>query len=335
MTGKVGYLGPPGTFTETALLAMPTAAGCEPMPLPSVEAVLASVRLGSVEAGVVPIENSLEGPVTTTLDSLANGEEPLHIIEEWALPVRFALLAAPGTTLAEIQRISTIPIAAAQCQKWLNKKLPGVQLLAAVSTTEAAAELGSLAALKTGGATRTGARADAAPADNRLQGLPYQAAISPARAADHYGLEVLATDIGDNPDATTRFVMVRRAGSPPPPTGADKTTLVLYMREDHSGALLEILTEFAVRGVNLTRIESRPTRKQLGDYYFSVDCEGHVADARVGEALTGLRRVCADVQYLGSYPRHDGKQPHVRSGTADSDFTAAAQWLTRIRSGTG
>ena len=116
-----------------------------------------------------------------------------------------------------------------------------------------------------------------------------------------------------------------------PRTGADKTTLFLYMREDHPGALLEILTEFSVRGVNLTRIESRPTRKALGDYYFSVDCEGHVEDSRVGEALTGLHRVCASVRFLGSYPRHDGKAPLVPPGVTYADYAQAQAWLSSVR----
>ena len=140
----------------------------------------------------------------------------------------------------------------------------------------------------------------------------YDAALAPSIAAEVYGLEVLADDVADNDEAWTRFVLISRPGAVPAPTGADKSTLFLYMREDHPGALLEILTEFSVRGVNLTRIESRPTRKALGDYYFSVDCEGHVADARVGEALAGLHRICAQVRFLGSYPRHDGKAPLVR-----------------------
>lgn len=309
MTETIGYLGPPGTFTEAALSAMPSAAGCRAVPLASVEAVLDAVRDGSVSAGVVPIENSLEGPVTTTVDSLSSAHAPLQIREEWALPVRFSLLALQGTELSHIRRISTIPIAAAQCRKWLDEHLAGVGVLAAVSTASAAAALGG------------------------PEPVPFEAAISPVVAADHYGLRVLADDIGDNPEATTRFVLVRRPGRPPARTGADKTSLVLFMRADHAGALLEILTEFAVRGVNLTRIESRPTRRQLGDYYFSVDCEGHVDDARVGEALTGLRRVCAEVRFLGSYPRHDGKESHVRRGTADADFAAAAAWLERVRSG--
>ncbi|MGV1037358.1 MAG: prephenate dehydratase [Candidatus Nanopelagicales bacterium] len=307
----VGYLGPRGTFTEAALRAMPSARDAVAEPFPSVEAVLEAVRSGQISAGVVPIENSLEGPVTTTLDSLARADAPLAIVEEWALPVRFALLVRLGVTLADIKQVASIPIAAAQCRQWLAAHLPEAHVLAALSTASAAQRL---------------AQEDPPP---------YDAAISPIIAAEHYGLEVLEESVGDNPDASTRFVLVRRPGQPAAPTGADKTTLVLFMREDHPGALLEILTEFAVRGVNLTRIESRPTRRQLGDYYFSVDCEGHVADARVGEALKGLQRVCADIRFLGSYPRHDGKAAHMRIGTTDADFAAASRWLAKIRGEAG
>ncbi len=142
---------------------------------------------------------------------------------------------------------------------------------------------------------------------------------------------MLADNIGDTEEATTRFVVVRLPGGIPTPTGADKTTLSLYMKQDEPGALLAILTEFAVRGVNLTRIESRPTRKVLGDYFFSVDLEGHVADSRVSEALMGLHRVCLDVRYLGSYPRHDGKQPVLREGVTDNDFADAQKWLDKLK----
>ncbi|MFA7267413.1 MAG: prephenate dehydratase [Candidatus Nanopelagicales bacterium] len=307
---SVAYLGPQGTFTEVAMRAMPSVGDAQAVPMTSVDAVLDAVRRGDVAAGVVPIENSLEGPVTTTLDALARRDSQLVITQEWAIPVRFSLLVRPGVALTDIRQVASIPIAAAQCRGWLSENLPDAHVLAALSTASAAQRLGT---------------------ENPP---PYDAAISPAVAAQHYGLEVLADDIGDNSAASTRFVQVRRPGPPPPRTGADKTTLMLFMREDHAGALMEILTEFAVRGVNLTNIESRPTRKQLGDYYFAIDCEGHVADARVGEALTGLRRVCAEVRYLGSYPRHDGKQPHARPGTTDEDFTAAATWLAQIRSGT-
>lgn len=303
---SVAFLGPAATFTEAAMRAMPSVGDVKTIPMPTVEAVLDAVRTGEAAAGVVPIENSLEGPVPTTLDALARDDSPLVIVEEWALPVQFALMARPGVSLDDVTRVATIPIAAAQCKQWLTAHLPEVSVVAALSTASAAERLAN-------------------------EDPPYDAAISPLLAAERYGLNVLANNIGDNPDARTRFVLVRQPGFLPAPTGADKTTLVLFMREDHPGALLEILTEFAVRGVNLTRIESRPTRKQLGDYYFSIDCEGHVTDLRVGEALTGLKRICADVRFLGSYPRHDGKEPRVRQGTSDTDFIEAVDWLATIR----
>jgi prephenate dehydratase len=162
---------------------------------------------------------------------------------------------------------------------------------------------------------------------------PWDAAISAPLAAEHYRLAVLAEHIGDNPDALTRFVLVSRPGRPAPRSGRDKTSLVAFMREDHPGALLEILEQLTMRGVNMTRIESRPTGAMLGNYCFSIDCEGHVDDARVGEALMGLRRVCADVRFLGSYERHDGVAPTVRPGTSDAEFEDAAAWLARLRHG--
>jgi prephenate dehydratase len=141
----------------------------------------------------------------------------------------------------------------------------------------------------------------------------------------------VAEGIADNADAVTRFVLVSRPGPVGMPTGADKTTLVLFMRDNHPGALLEILEQFVSRGVNLCRIESRPTKKTLGDYCFSVDAEGHVNDARMAEALKGLHRICGDVVFLGSYPRADGAQPDIRTGTSDRDYAAAEAWLSRLR----
>lgn len=146
-----------------------------------------------------------------------------------------------------------------------------------------------------------------------------------------HGLEVLASDIGDDAGAVTRFVLVTRPGATPPATGADKTTVVLYQRADHPGGLLELLEQFAARGVNLTRLESRPTGEGMGRYCFSVDVAGHVADERVGEALMGLRRVCADVRFLGSYPRADRLPATVAAGTRDDDFVAAREWLRSVR----
>ncbi len=306
MTETIGFLGPRGTFTEAAVTAMSSLKDAKTVPLLGVDAVLRALVTAEIHGGVVPIENSLEGPVVSTIHALVTSAEPLVIVEEIETPVRFSLMVRPGTTLADVKDVATIPIAAAQCAAWLKRYLPSAQLVPTPSTAQAVKQLAK---------------------DDSPQ---FDAAIGPTHAAALYNLEVLADDIGDA-DAFTRFVLIRKAATPPAPTGADKTTLALFIRADHSGALLEILTEFAVRGVNLTRIESRPTRKRLDDYYFSVDCEGHVADARVGEALMGLRRVCADVRYFGSYPRHDGREAHIVLGTTDADYAAATEWVRQIR----
>jgi prephenate dehydratase len=159
----------------------------------------------------------------------------------------------------------------------------------------------------------------------------YDAAIGAAVAGELYGLDTLARDIADTEGAVTRFVLLTRPSPPPPPTGNDRTTLVAYLREDHSGALLEILREFATRAVNLTRIESRPTKGRIGQYCFSIDCEGHIAEERVGDAVAALHRVCADVRYLGSYVRRDGRQGPVPSGRSDPEFVESRDWLARVR----
>jgi prephenate dehydratase len=275
------------------------------VPAVSVQAALDAAREGLCDSALVPIENSVEGSVSVTLDELANGRR-LVIVDEVVIPVRFALLARPGTALADITRVATHPHAQAQVRDWLAAHVPGAQVVPAMSTAAAAEGLTDPDA-------------------------PFDAAVSQALAAEIYGLQVLADDIQDNDDATTRFVLVRLPGRIPAPTGADKTTLSLFMRQDEPGALLAILTEFSVRGVNLTRIESRPTKKALGDYFFSVDVEGHVLDARVSEALMGLHRICLDVRFLGSYPRHDGREPVLRPGVTDTDFAEAQAWLDRLK----
>lgn len=305
---QYAYLGPRGTFSQAAfdaLAALPGGPAGAGQPYPSVASALAAVRAGDVAGAVVPIENSVEGSVAATLDDLAIGDE-LVITAEMAIPVDFTLLVRPGTALAEVRRVATHPHAEAQCRAWLAEHLPAASVIPALSTAAAAAELAAEQPL-------------------------FDAAIASAQAGKEYGLEAVASGIGDTSEATTRFVLVERAGSLREPTGADKTTVVLFMHEDRPGALLEILTEFGVRGVNLTRLESRPTKRALGDYYFSIDLEGHVLDARVGEALAGLRRICADVRFLGSYDRHDGHQTRVRPGTSNEDFVAAEAWVRQIR----
>lgn len=302
---RYAYLGPEGTFTEAALRTVPAASRADLQPQPTVVAALDAVRTGAADGAVVPIENSVEGSVTVTLDELAAGE-PLLITREMAMPVRFALLARPGRDPFAVRTIATHPHAAAQCRRWLEAHHPNAEVVPVASTAQAAAIVAAPDSL-------------------------YDAAIAAPIAAEHYRLAVLEHEIGDNPDAETRFVLVSRPGPVPPRTGSDKTSLVAFIRDDHPGALMEVLDEFALRGVNLTRIESRPTGAALGRYCFSVDCEGHLDDARVGEALMGLRRICADVRFLGSYARLDGATPPVRDGTSDKDFDDAHAWLDRLR----
>ncbi len=303
---RIAFLGPRGTFAEAALRLLDSAEGAELVPAASVHAALDLARSGEVDMALVPMENSVEGSVPLTLDELSSSGTALVIIDEVVLPVTMNLVAPPGVGLAGITRIATHPHAHAQVRGWLDAHLPGVVVLPALSTAGAAAGLHDLPRV-------------------------YDAAIAPAITAEIYGLDILAANIGDTEDAHTRFVLVQRPGAVPVPTGADKTTLALYMHHDQPGALLAILNEFAVRGVNMTRIESRPTRKVLGDYYFSVDIEGHVSDARVAEALMGLHRVCLDVRYLGSYPRHDGREPVLRDGVTDADFAEAQEWLRKLK----
>ncbi len=302
---KLAYLGPRGTFCEAALRLL--APEVEGVPCANVSAALEAARNGVAQGAVVPMENSVEGAITQTLDELAWGT-PLLITGELLLPVEFSLLVRPGTELAQIKRVTTHPAAHTQCRGFVDRELPGAVVIAASSTAAAAQEV-------------------AAPAS------PYDAAISPAIAGEFYGLVEIASNIGDRSDTVTRFIRVSPPGPLPEPTGADRTSLVAYLQDDHPGALLAMLSEFAVRGVNLTRIESRPTGDGIGHYFFHFDCEGHVAEARVGEAISGLRRLSSDIRFLGSYPRADAVAPQVKRGTADADFAEAADWLGRVRAG--
>lgn len=302
---RIGFLGPRGTFTEAALLSMPIATDANLIEFKTVGLALSAVRSGEIDGALVPFENSVEGSVSATLDELSYGE-PLVIVDEVAWKVEFALMVRPGTALSDVLMYTTHPHAYAQCRDWLANALPNAHYSAALSTAAGAADV-------------------ADPASR------FQAAIAPRLAAEHYGLDVLADDIGDNEGAHTRFVLIARTRKPAAPTGADCTTLTIFIRQDHAGALLEILTEFAVRGINLTRIESRPTKKQLGDYFFSLDIQGHISEARVGEALEGLQRICLEVRYLGSYPRHDGRANLAPESSSDAAFAESAEWLQKLR----
>ncbi|MGX1849121.1 prephenate dehydratase [Streptomyces sp. NPDC055299] len=301
------YLGPEGTFTEAALRTLPEAATRELVPMVSVPAALDAVRAGEAAAALVPIENSVEGGVTTTVDELAAGE-PLMIYREVLLPIAFALLVRPGTAISEVKTVTGHPVAQPQVRKWLAAQLPEAVWESAASNAD-------------------GARL--------VQEGRYDGAFAGEFAAATYGLEPLVTDIHDAQNAATRFVLVGRPARPASPTGADKTSVVLWLAEDHPGALLELLQEYAVRGVNMMRIESRPTGEGIGRYCFSVDCEGHLTDRRVSEVLMGLKRVCREVRFLGSYPRADEVLPTVRREMTDAAFTEASDWLGRCLDGRG
>jgi prephenate dehydratase len=309
---RYAYLGPEGTFTQMALDAWAPSAGAEHRPCGSVDAALALLRAGEVDGAMVPIENSVEGGVSATLDALASGD-PLVVVAEVLVPITFVLATRPGTSLGEVRAVGTHSHAWAQVRGWMDAQLQDATYVPTLSTAAAAAGLA-------GDGTRRGGEQAA-----------YQAAVCAPVAARNHGLEVLAEDIGDNAAAVTRFVLVARPGQLPGRTGADKTTLVLFQRDDHAGGLLELLEQFAVRGINMSRLESRPTKASMGSYCFSVDIEGHVLDERVGEALLGLKRVCAEVRFLGSYPAAHGTAVRVTPHTTDEAFAEARTWLHSLR----
>jgi prephenate dehydratase len=300
---RIAFLGPPGTFTEEALLTQPDLAGEELMPMRSVPDALAAVHDGGADLALVPIENSIEGSVNVTLDTLTF-ELDLLVQREVALAVELNVLAPPGVGLGDVRRVMSIPHATAQCRAFLARELPGVELVASNSTAEAAEEVGS-----------------SRPA--------HTAAIGTRLAAKLYGLEVLAPDIVDHPDNETRFVLVARDGVPPA-TGHDKTSIVCFQHTDQPGSLHTILGQFSARNINLTKLESRPTRRGLGDYCFLIDLEGHVTDEVVADCLRDLHAQLADVKFLGSYPAASEHGAAIRRD-ADAAWKAADEWIAALR----
>ncbi|WP_435201602.1 prephenate dehydratase [Janibacter sp. GS2] len=301
------YLGPEGTFTHEALTRWVPAAGQDYVPHGSVDSALDALRSGEVDAAVVPIENSVEGGVSATLDALASGD-PLIVVGEVLVPITFVAAGRAGTTLSDLRAIGTHSHAWAQVRGWADHVAPQAIYVPTLSTASAAKDLAEH------------------PDD-----LGYDAAVCAPVAAEHFGLEVLAHDIGDMANAVTRFVVVSRPEVQPAPTGRDKTTVVLFQRNDRAGGLLELLEQFSVRGINMTRLESRPTKESMGAYCFSIDLEGHVQDERVGAALMSLHRICADVRFLGSYPAASGAEVSIDPIATDRAFVAARDWLERLR----
>ncbi|MGE0215723.1 prephenate dehydratase [Mycolicibacterium sp.] len=305
----IAYLGPEGTFTEAALRALAADglipgsgySGAEPVApvaMDSTPAALAAVRSGTADYACVPIENSIEGSVLPTLDSLA-ADSPLQIYAELTLDVSFTIAVRPGTAAADIGTIAAFPVAAAQVKRWLSVNLPNVQVVPANSNASAAEDVAA-------------GRADAA--------------VATALAAQYHGLDALAAGVVDEPNARTRFVLVGTPAPPPKSTGADRTSVVLRL-DNVPGALVAAMTELAVRDIDLTRIESRPTRTELGTYVFFLDFVGHVDDVAVAEALRALHRRCADVRYLGSWPTGEPV------GTPPPAMDEATAWLDGLREG--
>jgi len=274
MSLKYAYLGPAGTFTEAALLKI-AAKDDQLIAYANVTAALDAVRKGECAKALVPIENSVEGVVARTLDELASGE-PLVITAETTLPVTFSLMTLDKTDIKDIKSIATHPHAESQCRSYIAKNFPNAQVIETASTAAAAKGL---------------SKGD------------YDAAIAAPIAAKNYQLKVIAEDIGDNTTAVTRFVVVEKPGKVPAATGKDRTSLAVFIAIDHAGALLEILNEFAKHQVNLSFIQSRPTGAQLGHYHFIIDTEGHIDDQAVSAAVAGLKQICEDIRFLGSYPQ--------------------------------
>lgn len=301
------YLGPAGTFTEAALAQVPEARGHEWRPVRNVGEALADVVEGRSDAAMIAIENSIDGGVSTAQDALAT-MPGLRIVGEYLVPVEFVLVGRPGMKLEDVSVVTAHPVAYAQCLQWLSGHLPAHSHIPAASNVASAVSL--------------------------IDGTSEaDAAIAPPGILEHHDLELLATNIGDNANAITRFVLVSRTVAPPSPTGADKTSLIAELPDDHPGGLLEMLEQFATRGINLSLLASRPIGDELGRYRFVIDADGHIHDERMADALLGLRRFSPKVIFLGSYPRADRAVVHYPERYSDDVFVEARDWLRALVSG--
>jgi prephenate dehydratase len=305
---RIGFLGPEGTFTEEALFSEADYALAEITPMGSLPEVLEAVQGGRLDLGFVPLENAIEGTVRDIIDSLVF-EYDLRIQREVVLDIHLHLMALPGTALAGVERVASIPMATAQCRRFLTERLPEAETLATNSTAEAARLVGQR--------------------DPAMSTRPT-AAIAPRLAATLYGLDILVEDVEDHPENQTRFVAVARSGIPAP-TGHDRTSIACFQRSDHPGSLYGILGQFAARNINLSKLESRPTKKALGEYCFIIDFEGHVADAVVSACLRDLHAELAGVKFLGSYPAAGPRGPAIRR-EAETSGRKAIEWVEQLHS---
>jgi prephenate dehydratase len=300
---RIGFLGPAGTFTEEALLSQPDWVSAELVAYATQPEVLMAVASDDVELGFVPIENSIEGTVNATVDTLVF-ETDLRIQREVVLDVQLHLLARSGASLADVTRVISYPHASAQCRGFLSKVLPAVDVVAANSTADAVRQAGE---------------------------APDQvtAALGPALAGKLYGLDVLVEGVQDHENNQTRFVAVAGSGIPAP-TGHDRTSIACFQRADRPGSLHAILGQFAARSINLSKLESRPTKQALGDYCFLIDLEGHIDDEMVADCLRDLHAQLADVKFLGSYPAA-GEHGAARRRDAEEAWKAADDWITSLQ----
>ena len=277
----IGFLGPTGTFTEEALRATldegaPGGSARQFLPFASNPETIEAVSNGEVDCAIVPIENSIEDSVSATLDTLAHEIDNLQIVREVRHPIRHCLLARPGVTLEQVTRVISHPHANAQCRIWLRRNLPGREVDAANSTANAVERVAS-------------------------SSEPW-AAIGNRLAAEKYGCIILQADIEDHGDNETRFIFLARQRERQDWFEPYKTSVVCEIKKDQPGALLLILQEFAFRHINLTKIESRPSKRRLGDYIFIVDLEGKIDDTPVADAMRCLACKLPRLTVLGSYP---------------------------------
>ena len=304
VTERWAYLGPEGTFTEQAVQALHGRASGDVVLVPAagVGAAIADLRAGTVDAACVPIENSVEGAVPLTLDELTHGA-PLAIAAEAFVTVQFDLLVRAGTALADVRRVGSHPHGHAQVRGFVTSRLPDADSVVFGSTAAAAA----------------------AVAAGELD-----AAAAAPHAGRRYGLIAAAEDIGEVRGAVTRFVLLRRPGVAVPRSGNDRTSLVVYV-QDEPGSLLAVLAELANRGINLTRLESRPARSELGKYFFLLDADGHVDDPAMADAIGALHRRSAGVRFLGSYPRGVGTAHTPPAFASPAAFAAARAFVDGLR----
>ena len=297
----VAFLGPAGTFTaEAARTAFPKG---EHVPLPTIPDVVDAVRTGEATEGVIPIENAIEGSVNLTLDELAFGEPGAWIRGEVTLPISMNLLAPAGMALTEVTVVRTHPVALGQARRWLQAHLPSAETQLCSSTAEAARQV----------------------AEDREPGV---VALGPSFAAQRYGLSVLAADVQDYDDNATRFVVLGRTMARP--TGADRTSIVVTFGEDRPGLLLRVLQEFALRGINLTKVESRPTKRRLGQYALFIDVAGHPCEPRMGEALRSVHRHVEQLRVLGAYPRADGVRERPGPQDDPEAYRRSTAWFGQL-----